>query len=630
MPTTQLDSIYIYPIKSCAPIRLSTAQIDEFGLPFDRRLILSDPEGNMLTARQIPELLLFRVLLRQDGVEIIAPDGEHITLRYPELMYTYFQVEVWGDEINAQHCGETLDTWFSEKLKRPCRLLFFGEQSERHTSRRPDKSVAFADGYPLLVISQASLDDLNRRSSTPLKMANFRPNLVIKNTSPFAEDSWKRIRIGEVEFEVVKPCSRCVMTTYDPQTATALPTAEPLKTLLNFRRGQDGEVYFGQNLVALNQGAIRENDPVEVLETQTPEVYPDHAPYLWPDQMRLRSEAQPTWTPDTLSPLTCTARIQETPDVVTFRFTPPAEVQCEYQAGQHITLSVPLPVVTERCYTLSSSPSRPTDLAITVKRVRENSVSAWLHDHLQPGMQLMARGPAGQFHAHSSGHAKRLMLSAGSGITPLLSMVRYLTDIQSDIDIVFLYQARTRADLICIDELRWLARQNRNLQLHFCLTQPDPQWLELSGRLDRDQLLAAVPDLMERAVYCCGPQGFMTQAKDICRQLGMAEQNWFQESFTLTTADPTQPDKQEVQICFDGNHCFTGDNQQPLLQQAESHGLKLAYGCRAGICGSCKVRLKQGDVERLSELPLSDAEKSEGIILACSCIPRSDLNIEIL
>ncbi|MFW1676872.1 MOSC domain-containing protein [Pontibacter sp. JAM-7] len=629
MPVSRLDSIHIYPVKSCAPIQLSAANIDPHGLPFDRRLILSSPDGAMLTAREIPKLLLFKALLLQDGIEIIAPDGEHITLRYPELIYTYHQVNIWGDEVNAQSCGETLDNWFSDKLQRPCRLLYFGEQSQRYTSRRPAQGVAFADGYPLLLISQASLDDLNQRSTQPVSMAHFRPNLVVTDTMPFAEDHWRKIRIGEVEFDVVKPCSRCVMTTYDPLTADKVANAEPLKTLINFRRGQDGEVYFGQNLVALNQGCIQQGDRVEVLEIQTPEVYPASAPLVRP------TSAVQQHTPDAWSDgqveLTCTARIQETPDVITFRFSQPENYcRTEYQAGQFITLSVPLNGTTERCYTLSSSPSRNSDIAITVKQVNAQGVSAWLHQHLQPGGILQASPPRGQFHVNSSGQAALLLLSAGSGITPLLSMVRDLTDSQSQRDLVFFHQARHKEDLICQDELLWLARQNPRLKLIFCLSQPDAGWSGVTGHLSRETLLQAVPDLLERAVYCCGPNGFMQTAKGACRQIGLAEQQWFQESFNIVPPQQeTDAAESALNICFNHAVQVTGNNREPILQQAEANGIGIAYGCRAGICGTCKVQLESGEVERLSELPLSDAEKAAGVILACSCIPQSDLEITL-
>jgi uncharacterized protein YcbX len=262
-----LSSINVFPIKSLGGLNLSDVFVSEQGLSFDRRFMLSNPDGELLSARQIPSLLQYSVLLRDDGIEVIAPDGDHLSIKYPELFQNYKQVTVWGTEINAQHCGIGFDEWFTEKLGRDCHLLFFGEQSERFTSRRPEKPVAFADGYPILVISQASLDDFNSRSSTPVTMDHFRTNLVVDGCEPFAEDSWKRIRIGEVEFEAVKPCSRCVMTTFNPSTGEKMAEGEPINTLTKYRLGADNEVYFGQNLIPLNEGKISTTDRVEVLET---------------------------------------------------------------------------------------------------------------------------------------------------------------------------------------------------------------------------------------------------------------------------------------------------------------------------------------------------------------------------
>ncbi len=276
MSEVTLSSINIFPVKSLGSISLSQSFVSDSGLAFDRRFMLSDPQGQLLSARQVPALLQFKILLRDEGIEIIAPDGDHLSVRYPELFQNYRQVTIWGTEINAQHCGIGFDEWFSNKLGRECHLLYFGEQSERYTSRRLDKPVAFADGYPLLVISEASLEDLNSRATAPVTMEHFRTNLVAKGCEPFAEDSWKRIRIGEVEFEVIKPCSRCVMTTYDPATGKKIANGEPIKTLSQYRMGASNDVFFGQNLIPLNEGRISVDDHITVLETQIAEVYPDN------------------------------------------------------------------------------------------------------------------------------------------------------------------------------------------------------------------------------------------------------------------------------------------------------------------------------------------------------------------
>lgn len=627
MPETVLSSINTFPIKSLRGINLSDSFVTQSGLSFDRRFMLSTPDGDLLSARTAPQLLLFSTLLREDGIEVIAPDDEHLTIRYPDFFQNYRQVEVWGSEINAQLCGEHFDEWFSSKLGRPCQLLYFGDQSERVTSRRPETPVGFADGYPLLVISEASLVELNKRSGSPVTMEHFRTNLVVNGCEAFAEDSWKKIRIGEVEFEIVKPCSRCVMTTYDPNTAEPMLAGEPITTLAKFRLGEDNEVYFGQNLVALNEGHIKQGDVIEVLETQEPDIYPYNAPVLNPDSRHF--DNLKVWEADQRLELSCVSRVQETHDVVSFRFQLPRGVKADYLSGQFITL---FPMINgeeiSRCYTLSSSPSRNSDISITVKRVTDGEVSNWLHANLNVGDKIEATGPLGEFHVNASTKNKLLLLSAGSGITPMLSMARYLSDIHSSRDIVFYHQARKESDLICEDELLWLKKQNPNLRLIFSLSQPDPDWLGIKGRISREQLIHEIPDLTERAVMCCGPEGFMQQAKDFCRQLGLAEQHWFEESFGQPPGYEESSVTKSLSLTL-GNKTFTGDNQANLLVQAELNRVPIAFGCRAGVCGACKVLLVEGEVNRRSEIPLTDDEKRQGIILACSCIPETDLKVEI-
>lgn len=625
MSEATLSSINIFPVKSLGGISLSQGFVGESGLSFDRRFMLSDPEGQLLSARQIPSLLQFQVLLRDDGIEIIAPDGEHLTVRYPELFQNYRQVTVWGTEINAQHCGAWFDEWLSQKLGRECLLLYFGEQSERFTSRRPDKPVAFADGYPLLVISEASLNDLNSRTSTPITMGHFRTNLIIKDCEAFAEDSWKRIRIGEVEFEVVKPCSRCVMTTYDPATGQKMPNEEPISTLSKYRMDANNEVFFGQNLIPLNEGKISINDTIEVLEHRSADVYPVNAPLINQPEKPL----SPTlWPVGQEQLLTCIQRIEETVDVTTFRFSLPQELTTEYIAGQFITLNLMIDdQAISRCYTLSSSPSRPQDLAITVKKITDGKVSNWLHNNLAVGDKIKALPPMGIFNESVTGTGPLLLLSAGSGITPMLSVARQLTDTHSQRDTVFYYQARTEADLICADELIWLARQNPKLRLIFSLSQPSSSWQGVTGRISREQLAEHVPDLTERVAMCCGPEGFMSRAKEDCIALGLNHDHWFDESFDTPPGVDPSADQHNVQITYLGKR-FSGDNKHSLLDQLESNGAALPNGCRAGLCGVCKVKLLSGEVHRSSEMPLTDEEKMSGIILACSCTPETNVVIE--
>ncbi|MCP8688651.1 MOSC domain-containing protein [Marinobacterium sedimentorum] len=261
-----LSDLHIYPIKSTAGLRLERAFVEREGLAFDRRFILTDSRGRFLTARKHPALLRVRATPCVEGLILSATGCADMRLSYSQFSTRYQPVQVWDDEVQGQQCSEAADRWFSDYLGMPCQLLYFGSASRRVTALNPDAPVAFADGYPLLLIGQGSLQDLAHRCETPLSMGQFRPNLVIADSEPYAEDHWKRIRIGSLELEFVKPCSRCVMVNLDSQTALANPQQQPLRTLAKYRRGEKGQVLFGQNLVPMNEAVLEVGMEVEILE----------------------------------------------------------------------------------------------------------------------------------------------------------------------------------------------------------------------------------------------------------------------------------------------------------------------------------------------------------------------------
>jgi uncharacterized protein YcbX len=185
----------------------------------------------------------------------------------PPRHATPLAVTVWRDTVEARTCDASADAWLTRYLGEPMRLVHMGEETRRPVD--PDYSrdgdvVSFADAYPLLVISQAALDGLNARLGRPVPMARFRPNIVVADSAPHAEDGWRRIRIGEVEFEAVKACTRCVFTTVDPASMTRDPDGEPLRTLVQYRRTPAG-VTFGMNLIPRGTGRVRRGDAVSVL-----------------------------------------------------------------------------------------------------------------------------------------------------------------------------------------------------------------------------------------------------------------------------------------------------------------------------------------------------------------------------
>jgi len=276
---TYLSQISVYPIKSTAGIALSNSWVDELGLSFDRRFVLTDDKGHFITARTEPSLCLIQTNLTATGLILTAPDMPKLIINYQQLSDIYQDVVVWDDNINGQQGLIEHHQWFSRYLNRPCQLLHFGKSSTRKvpSSSSRTNQLAFADGYPLLLISQASLNDLNSRCPTAISMSQFRPNLVVDNCEAFAEDTWSHIRIGEVEFELRKPCSRCIFTTIDPNTGQKHSRQEPITSLKTYRQAKEGdlkgEILFGQNLVPLNQGQIKNTDTVSVIKRKSPPTF---------------------------------------------------------------------------------------------------------------------------------------------------------------------------------------------------------------------------------------------------------------------------------------------------------------------------------------------------------------------
>lgn len=259
-----IQDLFIYPIKSLGGIRLTEAKVEERGFKFDRRWMLVDSEGIFLTQRTYPKMALLQVELGDTGLIVFDKRNPEDTLQIPYNLISdlEIEVEIWDDRVIAKMVDPGLDTWFSEKLGMPCHLVIMPESTQRKVSSKyavNDESVSFADGMPYLILGQESLNDLNSRLENPVLIDRFRPNIVFSGGHSYVEDSWKRIRIGAVEFQVVKPCARCVLTTIDQETG--FQGKEPLKTLAGYRT-IGNKVYFAQNMVALETGTIRIGDQI--------------------------------------------------------------------------------------------------------------------------------------------------------------------------------------------------------------------------------------------------------------------------------------------------------------------------------------------------------------------------------
>lgn len=264
-----LSGLYRYPLKSAAGESLQETRLDALGVLGDRRWMVVDAEsGRFLTQRLLAQMTQLRA--RWQGAEqllLSAPGMPDLQVAVPDQQAALRGVSIWRDSLQVPDAGEAAALWLSQWLGRACRLVQVPESRARQVDTayaEPGEKVAFADGFPLLLIGQASLDDLAARVGRPLEMLRFRPNLVVAGSAPYAEDGWKRIRIGELEFRVVKGCSRCIMTTLDPQTGARSTDREPLNTLKAYRE-REGEVYFGQNLIACGEGRLALDMPVQVL-----------------------------------------------------------------------------------------------------------------------------------------------------------------------------------------------------------------------------------------------------------------------------------------------------------------------------------------------------------------------------
>jgi len=272
-----LTGLRRFPVKSCRGQELETAVVEPWGLAGDRRWMLVDETGETVTAREHREMLLIHPRLQADGGLVVsAPDHDDLSVARP-AGDRLAEVTVFGRApFAAALAGREADEWFSKVLGEHVRLVFADDPDRRQANPAyagPGVPLHFGDGYPVLLATEASLAALNdliaageKADEGPLPMVRFRPNLVVGGGRPWAEDGWRRVRVGEAEFRVVKGCDRCAIPTTDE--TTAVRRKEPTFTLARHRRW-DGAVWFGMNLVPVTPGAtLRMGDEVEVLDQQ--------------------------------------------------------------------------------------------------------------------------------------------------------------------------------------------------------------------------------------------------------------------------------------------------------------------------------------------------------------------------
>lgn len=268
----RLSALYLHPMKSSAALLVDSLQIEPRGPRFDRRWLVVDADGCFVTARAVAEMVLIRAEPMGEGLRLSAPGMAPLDVAPPLPDAPRVSVTVWKDMVDAPLAGANAHAWLSALLRREVRLVHMDAAARRAVDPaygREDDEVSFADGYPLLAITQAAVDGLNMRlvdaGRAPVTMAHFRPNLVIDGADAHAEDAWRRVRIGDIAFDAVKPCTRCVFTTVDPTLGRRRDDGEPLNILKNYRRTPAG-ITFGMNLIARGNGTLRTGDVVELLD----------------------------------------------------------------------------------------------------------------------------------------------------------------------------------------------------------------------------------------------------------------------------------------------------------------------------------------------------------------------------
>ncbi|MFN8404434.1 MAG: MOSC domain-containing protein [Anaerolineales bacterium] len=261
-----LSSLIYYPIKACRGHEAEAWNVGRMGLDLDRRLMVVTPEGEFLTQRQIAKLALITPV-REDGVlTLSAPNMDSLQVAIRTSGHSW-SVNIWKSKgVQAIDQGEEAVEWLSDFLDSSVRLVHIADGYKRLVNQEyavnADDHTGFADGYPILIISEESLQDLNSRLETPVPMNRFRPSIVVKGCEPYAEDTWNRIQLGDVKLAIVKPCARCEVTTIDKETLER--RKEPLKTLGKYRKHALGAI-FGQNVIPLSEGRLQLGMDVKIL-----------------------------------------------------------------------------------------------------------------------------------------------------------------------------------------------------------------------------------------------------------------------------------------------------------------------------------------------------------------------------
>ncbi len=605
-----LSRILIFPIKSLDPIELRQARILSSGaLEHDRTWALFDEKGKFVNGKRHAAVHRLRSEIDIEAHAVTLRDESGRGL---------------GSESFSVDEAAPLENWLNAYFGFP---ISFGKNCELGF---PDDT----DSPGPTIISVATLAEIGRWFGLPIDEVRrrFRTNLEIDGVPPFWEDrlfgaagTTIKFRIGDVTFEGINPCQRCVVPPRDPLTGESDDTFVRRFTELRARTlppWSTRERFNHFYRVAINtrphgnqsDKVLRIGDRVEILDAPAKGVA-EQAPHI-----------ADFWAGD----LVVDSVRDETATVKTFRLRHPstADIPFRFLPGQFLTISLDhREEVLQRCYTIASSPSEPGFCEITVKR--EGVGSGLLHELLVPGSRLAVSGPMGRFTFNGENSDEIVFIAGGVGITPLMSKIRYLTsrNWQGRVDLI--YSVRTPRDIIFCDELEALQRTHPAFKVHLTVTAPDEGWTGAHGRLSEAFVRAAVPDIARRTVHICGPTAMAAAAQQMLHHLGVEASHIEVEAFGGKANATPAGDAVDCEVKFmkSGKEAVIS-SRATLLDAALAAGVGLDYGCRAGVCGRCKVRVVEGEVTVDCDLVLTPEQKDSGLVLSCQSHPAGTVLID--
>jgi ferredoxin-NADP reductase/uncharacterized protein YcbX len=614
-----LSRILIYPVKSLDGVSVDTVRVLPSGaLADDRRFAIFDGSGQYVNGKRNPRVHLLR--------SAYAPAKSRLSVAAgADAQFKAFDVFSQRDALEA---------WLTE---------FFGFE----VSFRENIGAGFPDDTdspgPTL-ISTATLRAVAEWFGLTLDQARarFRTNVEVDGVPPFWEDqlygqrgTTVRFSIGDVVFEGVNPCQRCVVPARDPLTGTSVP--DFAKRFVELRRKYLPEWAEPSRFnhfyrLAINTRLVAHNSaPILTTGDRVSVIGPVGMPQ--PATVSTATPRPGRWS----GWLRVTGIFETTPMVRTFRLSSidNGELPFSYLPGQFLNIELNIGgTLHRRCYSIASSPTRPDSCEITVKR--EGIVSRHLHDDVREGMEVGVSGPGGRFTFTGDEADALVLIGAGVGITPLMSVIRYLTDRKWPGAIDFIYCARTERDIIFKEELKSLTEAFPNLRVTTTLTQePGDHWSGPRGRITAELLRQALPVINGHRVHICGPVEMANDVTHMLQVAGVTADQIRSEAFggsmpkpsAASIADKSGPIIGTVTFADSGKSALLHSGQT-VLDVASSIGIGIDRGCLAGICGRCKVRLLSGEVKMQADEGLNADERRNGMILACQARPAGSVAID--